>query len=213
MAIVHMGSSFDYTEQGRVMKTSFHDGEYCPLPKTNGMNDHVGADGKPAGDTIYMTHHGLCLSEREANFYDDSDFYMRVWDVETQSIKEICFASTRGWTYPCLGSYVDATPEIVALATAYQIKVDRLMRARNLIWDRRRQTKEVAELGLQTRKQLKRLENCGIKDDVTRLKTLLKTKKFRSEFRAKMAAQVRDWINDPQPKYATPLSPKQMQYI
>jgi hypothetical protein len=63
---------------------------------------------------LYETHHGLCLREREANGYQDSDFYMLVWDEENQKPQEICFASTRGWSYPCYGSRVDATPEVLA---------------------------------------------------------------------------------------------------
>jgi hypothetical protein len=62
----------------------------------------------------YETHHGLCIREREANGYNDSDFYMLVWDEQENRPKEIEFASTRGWSYPCLSSRVDATPEVLA---------------------------------------------------------------------------------------------------
>ena len=68
---------------------------------------------------LYDTHVGLCLQDREANYYDDSDWYMLVWNPETNDTKEICFASTRGWTYPCYGSSPDATPEVKAAANAY----------------------------------------------------------------------------------------------
>lgn len=73
------------------------------------------------GDRKYWTwlsHIGLCLFEREYNGYDDSDFYMTVWNPEKGEPYEIMFASTRGWTYPALGSRADATPEVLA---AYEV--------------------------------------------------------------------------------------------
>jgi hypothetical protein len=69
---------------------------------------------------LYDTHVGLCLSDRERNGYDDSDFLMTVWDEETQQTKEIEYASTRGWSYPCYGSRPDATPEVCEKANAYR---------------------------------------------------------------------------------------------
>ena len=73
----------------------------------------------------YDTHVGLCVKEREANFYDDSDFYMTVWNPETHKPEEICFASTRGWSYPCLGSAVDAGPDVMAEYRAYMVERER----------------------------------------------------------------------------------------
>lgn len=74
---------------------------------------------------LYDTHVGLCVKEREANFYDDSDFYMTVWNPEKKAPEEICFASTRGWTYPCLGSKVDASPDVMAEYRAYMLERER----------------------------------------------------------------------------------------
>lgn len=68
----------------------------------------------------YQTHHGLCLSEREANGYHDSDFYMLVWDPEAGKPNEIMFATTRGWSYPCYASRADATPEVLAAYADWQ---------------------------------------------------------------------------------------------
>lgn len=67
----------------------------------------------------YETHHGLCVSDREMNGSWDSDWYMLVWNPETQEPFEIEFASTRGWTYPCYASRPDATPEIMAAYRAW----------------------------------------------------------------------------------------------
>jgi hypothetical protein len=68
---------------------------------------------------LYNTHQGLCLQEFERNGYHDSDFYMVVWNPATKTPETIEFATTRGWTYPCFGSSVDATPEVIAEYEAY----------------------------------------------------------------------------------------------
>lgn len=56
---------------------------------------------------------GCVVSLREANYYDDSDFYATYFNAETGKFEEVCYASTRGWTYHC-GAFVDATPEVMA---------------------------------------------------------------------------------------------------
>jgi hypothetical protein len=43
------------------------------------------------------------------------------------------------------------------------------------------------------------------------LYTLLGTKKFRNQFRANLAQQVRDWLKEENPKYPTPLSQRQFE--
>jgi hypothetical protein len=68
---------------------------------------------------IWETHVGLCIKDREMNGYNDSDWYMTVWNFEKNQPEEICFASTRGWAYPAYGSYADATPEVKALYNAW----------------------------------------------------------------------------------------------
>jgi hypothetical protein len=69
----------------------------------------------------WHTHVGLCLFDYERNGYNDSDFHMVVWDEATQSPKDICFASTRGWSYPSYGSSADATEEVKDKYDAYRI--------------------------------------------------------------------------------------------
>lgn len=83
-------------------------------------HDHV-AEGtsRPMPYWTYETHVGLCLFESEVNGYDDSDFYMTVWNPETKAPESILFASTRGWTYPCYASRPDATDEVKTAYTAY----------------------------------------------------------------------------------------------
>lgn len=61
---------------------------------------------------------GAVLSLREMNGYDDSDFYASVWDEAEGRVKEVEYASTRGWTY-LNGASIDATPEVRAKAAAW----------------------------------------------------------------------------------------------
>ncbi len=79
---------------------------------------------------LYMqtTHQGMVLSTGERNGYDDSDFYANVWDEATQSIKQVEYATTRGWTYPN-GASVDASPEVQAKAAAWVAEQKRVIEA------------------------------------------------------------------------------------
>ena len=67
----------------------------------------------------WETHSGLSIKDREENGYSDSDWYMTVWNFEKNQPEELYFATTRGWSYPAYGSYVDATPEVMALYDAW----------------------------------------------------------------------------------------------
>ncbi len=84
------------------------------------------------------THVGLCLSSYEHNGYDDSDFYMRVWNMEKGAPESVLYATTRAWTYPCFASAPDATPEV---RTLYAMWCDK-MRAEE---ERERKAREAAE--------------------------------------------------------------------
>jgi hypothetical protein len=69
---------------------------------------------------LWHTYVGRCIQDREMNGYNDSDWYMTVYEPETDSFNEILFATTRGWTYPAMGSKPDATPEVIAKWESYQ---------------------------------------------------------------------------------------------
>lgn len=84
----------------------------CKGHAAGGYNPHV------ACDNSVIEFAGLVLGTREENGYDDSDFYALVWDAEQGRPREVCYASTRGWTYHN-GAQVDATPEVVAAATEW----------------------------------------------------------------------------------------------
>lgn len=76
----------------------------------------------------YETHHGLCIRDYERNGYNDSDWYMVVWNPEKGEPETIEFASTRGWSYPCYASSPDATPEIRAAYDAWEAEAERKYR-------------------------------------------------------------------------------------
>jgi hypothetical protein len=61
---------------------------------------------------------GCVIYTGEHNWHDDSDFYALVWDEQSQSVREIEYASTRGWTYHN-GAKVDADADTMAKAQEY----------------------------------------------------------------------------------------------
>ena len=157
----------------------------------------------------YESYKGMCVRERENNGYHDSDFYMTVWDEASQSAFTFQYATTRGWCYPCMSSSVDASPEIMAKFQkweAYQQRKASILRKRS---KRQEQFKIARECGV-TFKQLTELRVACVYEQVV---PLLKTKKFRSEFRQSMANQVREWLNSTDRKFKTPLSYKQLSYL
>lgn len=82
--------------------------------------DAPGAQPVKGHDNLWIneTFKGAVVYLRERNGYDDSDFLALVWDEAQQKAYEVCYASTRGWTYPCHAE-VDASPEVKAKALAY----------------------------------------------------------------------------------------------
>ncbi len=195
MSIKHF--SFDHSE------TSYPEGAHSPIQSQYNENGrHI---------IYWETHKGLCLYEREMNGYDDSDFYMAVWNEEKQKVEEILFATTRGWTYPAFASYADATPEVIKKAEAWKRAKDRKERICKR-WQQRKELISQTEATNLTRKQLVKLQRV-LGPDFPAIYRLLKTKKFRSKFRASCADQVREWISQETPTYSTPLSRKQLSYL
>lgn len=184
------------------------------------------------GIVLYESHHGLCLFEREMNGYDDSDFYMTVWDEENGCAKEIMFATTRGWTYPCYGSRPDASEEVWAKYREWKERMEReneelrLRQFRNKLWDTKRRFRrleqEVAILYDFPQGRIIRLRKgfggqlamrCSEDADYEAVLNLLINKRIRSNFKLSLRRQVIEWMRDPSQKYNRPLSPKQLAYI
>lgn len=152
---------------------------------------------------------GCCISDYEVNGYSDSDWYMRVWDEKDQCVKTLCFASTRGWSYPCYGSSPDATPEVLAKVEAWQAA----QKAKHEAEDKAAVEKRIAELALalsiDPSKALKLMMACS--DQRWKLEAVQKlfTTKLRSPFKIALRDQVGAWLREDAPKYDSPLSPRQ----
>jgi hypothetical protein len=164
------------------------------------------------GTWIWETHKNLCLEERERNMHDDSDFYMVVWNEEKNEPQSIMFATTRGWTYPAMGSFVDASPDVRAKYT--QWKADQAELARE-----RAEANAIAKIaayckdtGL-TREQYDKLDASV---NVNLYYKLLKSgnkDSLRSDFRKSMYNQVMTWLMNKENTFRHPLSAKQESYL
>lgn len=166
----------------------------------------------------YETQVGKCLYEREHNMRDDSDFYMTYWDEAQERPVNVMFATTRGWSYPAMASRVDATPEVKAKYEAWRKEQARLhqiemrkaqaaaLRAKRAELQALASDFNVSYFGLL---RLRKAYAPAALDNVLRLFG----KRVRNSFRLKMRQQVIDWCNCPAPKYPTPLSRKQMEYV
>lgn len=167
---------------------------------------------------LYDTHVGLCLEDGEYNGYDDSDFYMVVWNPSKREPERIVFASTRGWTYPCYGSKPDATPETLAAYAQYLDARDRLAamqayadKVANLCAYRVDCRALAKAAGVPVGKVFRLARTWG-KENVLAVAKLAQ-KNLRSEFKINLKNQVIAWLADPAPKFRSPLSPRQMQFI
>lgn len=169
----------------------------------------------PCAMWLWDSHAGLCLFEREHNMRDDSDFYMTVWNAEKAAPERIMFATTRGWSYPGLASCVDATEEARSAYLAWETRETRRQkvlaaRSRSVALSEKAKALSVRRsvaarlVGAYGRERFDRL---------VQLVTSRKNNRLRNAFKAKLADQVISWLSEPTPRYETPLSPKQAQYI
>ncbi len=211
MPIIHMGSR---------NADSYPEGAYCPFgPRSENSKvelDRLATNGVRGGMVLYTTHHGLCIRDYEQNGYNDSDWFMVVWNPEEKKPETILFASTRGWTYPCYASAADATPEVMAEYEAYQEAV----KQRHLSLKRKARAKALRAVHTNLRKvltgqgaiRLQALRHTLGEKTVENLVWLL-TAKIRSSFKKSLRDQVILWTQDPAPRYPTPLSRKQLGYL
>lgn len=169
------------------------------------------------GPTAYwtrLTHVGLCLRDYEHNGTDDSDFHMIVWDPVANEPKDICFASTRGWSYPCYGSAPDATPDVVEKYQLYLDGIQRIykMEARKAKAAELRAMRNALKVATRTHKvPYQKVLKARRSLQWEQIKYLL-TAPIRSKFKKSLRQHVIDWFNDPNPAYQTPLSKKQLAY-
>jgi len=154
---------------------------------------------------------GRVVSDRERNQYHDSDFFV-TYQTDAGGYPERQYGTTRGWAYLNTAT-IDATPEVKAHHVEFEKRVQELSRKLR----EEREAEERAELAVEvglTAEQVLKIQNCypnlDVQDAIWRL---LRTKKFRSDFRQKLAQTIRVWVADENPKYPKPLSAKQIQYI
>lgn len=192
---------------------------------------------------------GATLSLREANGYNDSDFYALVWNAEKGAPEEINYDTTR---FAGGGSaFVDATDEVKAAYAAYLAHQRRLRDVTARRGASKLRFALASELAVPVA-AIRRLEAAYGKLDATPVhvpsyrervygkqdehsamalayglrrrantldgvikaaKAAKRGDKRAREFKRKLGQQVLDWLNDPAPRYATPLSPKQAQYL
>jgi hypothetical protein len=184
-----------------------------------GTTVYIGGESLDAeGPCAYWTrlsHQGLCLKDRERNGYDDSDFFMTVWNPEKQAPEEIMFATTRGWSYPCYGSAVDATPDVKAAYEAWLKRRDRQNKAERK-WAQRRELMKVARAigpaDVCTYHDVRRLFKATPPGRWEGVVDLL-TSKLRSAFRISFRNQLIAWTLQPHPEHPSPLSRKQWDYV
>lgn len=158
------------------------------------------------GYVILSFANGRTLFEREANFYDDSDFYVTYME-DSGKIREIQYATTRGWSY-ANGVTIDATDDVKEVYN--QHLAQKMQEAERI---RESRLDKIAEDCKITREQLSKLFIAYKTDDMRTRMIKLLSSNLRSAFRKRIAQQTRDWLADESPKYPTPLSWKQAQYV
>lgn len=194
MAIINMFSN---------KEAEYPEGTYCVL----GAEDSGFTKQHPL--ILGETYVGKCIRDYERNGYDDSDFFMVVWEDAANCPRTIQFATTRFWSYPCMRSYVDASPEIME---KYAVWCEREKRREKILRARKKQTesfKMAKQLNI-SRRQYLRISNLP---EAEVIKPLLKTKNFRSSFRESLAKQVRAWLSQETQTFDRPLSHKQLKAI
>lgn len=158
---------------------------------------------------------GLCLFESERNMYDDSDFYMTVWDKELKAPKKICFASTRGACGAAYGSFVDATPDVLEAYNNWlleQQKQNELNARKSQAYKLLAFRKECQKAAQGNAYKFYTLKKTIGLQDTQKILNLLNGR-IRNQFKLNLKSQVLAWLSNPAPQYKTPLSNKQMQYI
>lgn len=213
MPIINLCSATDEGATGHHNGAGFPNRAY----EKNADGSYIYAQG-PSAYWTRLSHVGLCISDYERNGYDDSDFFMVVWNPEKQEPETILFASTRGWSYPCMGSSPDATPEVIAEYRDWgrRMEVARKARIRSekalkLADQRRSMIASAKAFGFPYQRLLvaRRLLNA---DQFSSLMWLLNAK-VRSGFKLSMRQQAILWLKEQAPKYPTPLSKKQFEFI
>lgn len=105
----------------RVLCNADAPGAFADLYWTETVGRQDNFAGKPKSDyAVYVREfaEGATVAMREANGYDDSDFFATYYDAEKDTFVEVMYGTTRVWTYPA-NATIDATTEIAAKYEAH----------------------------------------------------------------------------------------------
>lgn len=122
---------------------------------------------------------------------------------------------------------VDAPAEEIAKYHAFKVAESERLQAERLAKQRRddiekrwaisrRAGGDRIEAGLKDRNEYLKLQKAFYGENFNHALKLLKqyqSAKLRSSFRVSMAEQILNWLRDPNPKFRTPLSAKQLEYL
>jgi len=200
MAII----KFDIEHDGK-QKEVYPEGSYCSLGHTDG-----------GVLILWETFKGHCIKDRERNGAYDSDFFMMVWDDSLGEAYEVMYATTRGWSYPAMASYVDAEPEVIEKYESWKERERLKEKQRNRVNGLKARHQRMKEVVTAARKndlrvvQVKRISN--LNPHVYEGSMKLLTSNLRSGFRKSLKAQLIQWLVGDS-KYEKPFSPRQEQCL
>lgn len=152
--------------------------------------------------------------------YVDDDYWEEiVFDPETNKYRRTCyFNCTFMNVEKDFYERFEKTPQWVVDKYYRLLKVQKRLEERDILIEVRK------ELNLDTYHEVRRLwkafpahyyryQHLDAYLKYKRVCQLLKTKKFRNPFRESLAKQLRAWLKEENPKYPSPFSRKQLQYI
>lgn len=215
MAIIRYRFDSDAKITQPFSNEAWPDGAYCPMGGENLAEKRTVSGAM----VLWNECEGFCLYETERNGYDDSDFFMTVWDPVSKEPLTRIFATTRAWSGPSMASFVDATPEVreayrlwKAEQEVHQELARRTFRAEELLKQRQR-IRDIAILADVPVLRLRSFFKTEHRDHVEAAMALLSSKRLRNLFRVNMRNQLIGWLKDVSPPFPSPFSHKQWPYI
>ena len=149
-----------------------------------------------------VSYRGAVLGLRERNEGGDSDFVAVVWDEHGQCVREVVYATTRGWCYHD-GAVVDATPDVRARALEWW----RAKLRESEVERRKRVAREIG-VGVMVRSTTTRGKNVGVVGEVLLIApNRFDKKKYRVKVSVTGEPQPR-WLDRDRVEVANPPSPK-----
>lgn len=163
---------------------------------------------------LYETYVGKCVYQYEVNGYDDSDFFMVVYDDATDSFKHQLFATTRGYVIGGFGSSADATPEVKARYNQWveeqrQAKRKEVRNARAI--ERLKLKRDISKLCKEYDLPYSKMIALRHSNSIDAIVGLFGSR-IRNKFKLNLRNQVITWATSDS-QYMSPLSPRQLACI